>query len=60
MEKLMDIAKRVEEKATDLEVIRIRGNRVQIRIANPATGGDVKLVTRTWLESYETELDALT
>ena len=59
MEKLTELAKRVESKASDLEFIRVRGNRAQVRIANPATGGDIKKVSRQWLEDYETELDAM-
>ena len=58
-ESLKDLARRVETKACDLEFIRVCGNRAQVRIANPTTGGDVRLVSRQWLETYETELDAV-
>ena len=57
-ESLKDLAIRVECKADDLEFIRVRGNRALIRLANLATGGDTKLVTKEWLESYEIEIDA--
>ena len=57
-ESLKTLANRVQDKADDLHFIRVRGNRALVRIAS-ATGGTERLVSRSWLENYETELDAL-
>ena len=56
-ERLMTLARRVEEKADDLEIIRRQGNRVLVRLGD-GLGGTLKKYSRADLEHYETELDA--
>ena len=55
--KLMDLAYEVERKAVDLQVIRRRGHKALVRVAD-GHGGQLRLVGRKWLEAYLDELDA--